>query len=89
MHQAPLTPFIHLLDDGFRLGGESDMSEINRDLLDLVKQTMCTRHQYPGGFTLYLGTMFSPINEHSCERQGFTHHLGTYAWGTGRQCRQK
>lgn len=63
-------------DDGFRLGGESDMSEISRDPLDLVKQTVGAHHQYPDGFMLYLGTMFSPIKDRDSEGQGFTHHLG-------------
>lgn len=63
-------------DDGFRLEGESDMAEISRDPLDLVEQTVGKHHQYPDGFMLYLGTMFSPIEDRDGEGQGFTHHLG-------------
>lgn len=63
-------------DDGFRLEGESDMTEISRDPLDLVEQTVGNHHQYPDGFMLYLGTMFSPIQDRDGEGQGFTHHQG-------------
>ncbi|MDW7747947.1 fumarylacetoacetate hydrolase family protein [Halomonas sp.] len=63
-------------DDDFRLEGESDMAEISRDPLDLVKQTVGPHHQYPDGFMLYLGTMFSPIKDRIGEGQGFTHHIG-------------
>lgn len=63
-------------DDGFLLQGESDMREISRDPLDLVHQTIGDHHQYPDGFMLFLGTMFSPIQDRDGEGQGFTHHLG-------------
>ncbi|GHE22904.1 fumarylacetoacetate hydrolase family protein [Halomonas urumqiensis] len=63
-------------DDGFLLQGESDMREISRDPLDLVHQTIGDHHQYPDGFMLFLGTMFSPIQDRDGEGQGFTHHMG-------------
>lgn len=63
-------------DDGFRLEGASDMREISRDPLDLVRQTIGDHHQYPDGFMLFLGTMFSPIQDRDGPGQGFTHHLG-------------
>lgn len=63
-------------DDEFQLQGESDMREISRDPLDLVSQTIGDHHQYPDGFMLFLGTMFSPIQDRDGEGQGFTHHLG-------------
>ncbi|MDN7131443.1 fumarylacetoacetate hydrolase family protein [Halomonas sp. MC140] len=63
-------------DDNFLLQGESDMREISRDPLDLVGQTIGEHHQYPDGFMLFLGTMFSPIQDRDGEGQGFTHHLG-------------
>ncbi len=63
-------------DDDFLLQGESDMREISRDPLDLVHQTIGAHHQYPDGFMLFLGTMFSPIQDRDGEGQGFTHHLG-------------
>lgn len=63
-------------DDDFLLQGESDMREISRDPLDLVRQTIGEHHQYPDGFMLFLGTMFSPIQDRDGKGQGFTHHLG-------------
>ncbi|HDZ47596.1 hypothetical protein LCGC14_0058950 [marine sediment metagenome] len=63
-------------DDNFLLQGESDMREISRDPLDLVSQTIGAHHQYPDGFMLFLGTMFSPIQDRDGKGQGFTHHLG-------------
>lgn len=63
-------------DDDFLLQGESDMREISRDPLDLVSQTIGAHHQYPDGFMLFLGTMFSPIQDRDGKGQGFTHHLG-------------
>ncbi|WP_110668025.1 fumarylacetoacetate hydrolase family protein [Salinicola halophilus] len=62
-------------DDDFVLEGESDMREISRDPLDLVHQTRGAHHQYPDGFMLFLGTMFSPIQDRDGEGQGFTHHI--------------
>ncbi|WP_423821104.1 aldehyde dehydrogenase family protein [Salinisphaera sp. SPP-AMP-43] len=63
-------------DDGFRLDAASDMREISRDPLDLVTQAHGAHHQYPDGFVLYLGTMFSPTADRDGEGQGFTHHVG-------------
>jgi len=63
-------------DDGFVLEGVSHMSEISRDPADLVSQTFGPHHQYPDGFVLFLGTMFSPIKDRDAPGAGFTHHLG-------------
>ena len=63
-------------DDGFVLEGVSHMSEISRDPADLVNQTYGPHHQYPDGFMLFLGTMFSPIKDRDAKGAGFTHHLG-------------
>lgn len=63
-------------NDGFELDGVSHMTEISRDPLDLVSQTFGAHHQYPDGFMLFLGTMFSPIKDRDTEGGGFTHHLG-------------
>jgi fumarylacetoacetate (FAA) hydrolase family protein len=63
-------------DDGFELDGVSHMTEISRDPADLVAQTCGTHHQYPDGFMLFLGTMFSPIKDRDAPGGGFTHHLG-------------
>jgi len=63
-------------DDGFQLAGTSRMREISRDPLDLVAQTWGKHHQYPDGFMLFLGTMFSPTKDRGAAGGGFTHHLG-------------
>ncbi len=62
--------------DGFTLTGRSSMSEISRDPVDLVSQTIGRHHQYPDGFMLYCGTMFAPVQDRDGPGQGFTHHIG-------------
>ena len=63
-------------EDGFRLEGVNHMAQISRDPLDLVAQTCGPHHQYPDGFMLFLGTMFSPIQDRGTPGSGFTHHMG-------------
>ncbi len=63
-------------EDGFALQGQSSMRQISRDPADLVAQTRGRHHQYPDGFVLYCGTMFSPVQDRDGPGQGFTHHLG-------------
>jgi fumarylacetoacetate (FAA) hydrolase family protein len=62
-------------DDGFSLTGESSMSLISRDPLELAGQTASSSHQYPDGFALYLGTMFAPIEDRDAPGGGFTHKV--------------
>ena len=62
--------------DGFELHGQSSMSMISRDPLDLVRQTYGDHHQYPDGFFLFLGTMFAPIQDRRAAGAGFTHEMG-------------
>ncbi len=62
--------------DGFRLRGASSMSQISRDPLDLVAQSMGRYHQYPDGMVLFLGTMFAPIEDRNEPGGGFTHKVG-------------
>nr|WP_258364174.1 fumarylacetoacetate hydrolase family protein [Halomonas sp. LBP4] len=76
VRQARVSLRIEGEDDGFVLDDSSDMRQISRDPLDLVHQTIGAHHQYPDGFMLFLGTMFSPIQDRDGEGQGFTHHLG-------------
>ena len=76
IRQAQVTMRIEGSDDGFVLEGRSDMREISRDPLDLVRQTCGSHHQYPDGFMLFLGTMFSPGEDRDLPGQGFTHHVG-------------
>jgi fumarylacetoacetate (FAA) hydrolase family protein len=63
-------------EDGFRLDGQSSMSQISRDPTELVGQTISKHHSYPDGFALFLGTMFAPIVDREVAGQGFTHKVG-------------
>ena len=63
-------------EEGFRLEGQSSMSQISRDPTELVGQTICKHHAYPDGFALFLGTMFAPIVDRGTPGQGFTHKDG-------------
>jgi fumarylacetoacetate (FAA) hydrolase family protein len=76
LRQAEVSMLIEGADDGFELEGRSRMREISRDPLDLVAQTCGAHHQYPDGFMLFLGTMFSPIKDRDLKGGGFTHHAG-------------
>ena len=76
VREAEVSLLIEGLDDGFVLEGASFMREISRDPLDLVRQTAGQYHQYPDGFMLFLGTMFSPVKDRGAPGGGFTHHLG-------------
>ena len=62
--------------EGFKLEGQSSMSQISRDPTELVGQTICKHHSYPDGFALFLGTMFAPIVDRDAPGQGFTHKIG-------------
>jgi fumarylacetoacetate (FAA) hydrolase family protein len=63
-------------EDGFRLEGQSSMSQISRDPTELVGQTIGKHHCYPDGFALFLGTMFAPIEDRGAPGKGFTHKNG-------------
>ncbi|ACC72828.1 fumarylacetoacetate hydrolase family protein [Paraburkholderia phymatum] len=76
VRRASVSLRVEGVDDGFLLEGVSHMSEISRDPADLVAQTCGKHHQYPDGFMLFLGTMFSPIKDRDAKGGGFTHHLG-------------
>ncbi|MGY0194112.1 fumarylacetoacetate hydrolase family protein [Leptothrix sp. BB-4] len=62
--------------DGFVLEGKSSMDQISRDPLELVGQARSRDHQYPDGFSLFLGTLFAPVADRDAPGQGFTHHPG-------------
>ena len=66
----------HRRPDGFSLAGVNLMSQISRDPLDLVRQTLGAHHQYPDGCMLFLGTMFSPTQDRHGPGSGFTHAMG-------------
>ncbi len=62
--------------EGYRLNGASVMSKISRDPADLVGQMINPVHQYPDGAVLFLGTLFTPIEDRDVPGQGFTHKIG-------------
>jgi len=62
--------------DSYYLEAQSHMSEISRDPEDMVKQVINSHHQYPDGLMLFLGTMFTPIDDRDEPGQGFTHKVG-------------
>jgi fumarylacetoacetate (FAA) hydrolase family protein len=62
--------------DGFDVEGRSQLAEISRDPLDLIKQTMNENHQYPDGVMLFLGTSFAPTHDRDAPGRGFTHKVG-------------
>ncbi|MFC0205698.1 fumarylacetoacetate hydrolase family protein [Novosphingobium soli] len=61
--------------EGYRLEGCSSMSQISRDPLELVRQTL-SEHDYPDGFALFLGTLFAPVQDRDEAGRGFTHKVG-------------
>jgi len=61
--------------DGFRLQGQSRMSEISRDPEELAAQAQ-SEHHYPDGFVLFLGTLFAPTKDRDEPGRGFTHKIG-------------
>ncbi|QBR00043.1 fumarylacetoacetate hydrolase family protein [Paraburkholderia pallida] len=76
VREASVSLHVAGADDGFVLDGVSHMREISRDPQQLVEQTCGAHHQYPDGFMLFLGTMFSPIQDRDAAGSGFTHHIG-------------
>ena len=62
--------------EGFVLHGASSLTQISRDPVDIVAQTINENHQYPDGFVLFLGTMFAPIQDRDAPGKGFTHKVG-------------
>jgi len=52
------------------------MSQISRDVTDLVAAMMGDTHQYPDGAVLFCGTMFAPTEDRGEPGQGFTHKRG-------------
>jgi fumarylacetoacetate (FAA) hydrolase family protein len=61
--------------DNFRLEGASSMSQISRDPEELLAQAM-SEHHFPDGFTLFLGTLFAPVQDRDEPGRGFTHKEG-------------
>lgn len=62
-------------EDGFVMTGISSMTQISRSPQELVNQTINKNHQYPDGFYLFLGTLFSPTQDRGLSGSGFTHKI--------------
>ena len=62
--------------DGFHVTHTTRVSEIGRDLADLAAQTLSRYHQYPDGLVLFIGTMFTPLDDRGAPGSGFTHKVG-------------
>jgi fumarylacetoacetate (FAA) hydrolase family protein len=62
--------------DGFRVTHTSHVGEISRDLADLAAQAIGRHHQYPDGLVLFIGTMFTPLDDRGAPGSGFTHKVG-------------
>lgn len=62
--------------EGYVLEAVSSMSEMSRDVLELVQHAHGRHHQYPDGFALFTGTMFAPVDDRDTPGLGFTHKEG-------------
>jgi len=62
--------------EGYQLSGESHLTNISRDPLDLASQAVNRTHQYPDGVMLFLGTQFAPTQHRGEKGKGVTHKLG-------------
>jgi fumarylacetoacetate (FAA) hydrolase family protein len=73
--QAEVSLLIEGADDGFVLEGASHARDQPRSAGSGASDGR-RHHQYPDGFMLFLGTMFSPVKDRGAQGGGFTHHLG-------------
>lgn len=62
--------------DGYTLNGVNSVDRISRPFEELIRATCGAHHQYPDGFALFTGTLFSPTDDRDVVGQGFTHKLG-------------
>jgi len=62
-------------EDGFALTATSEMAEISRTPMALIRQMM-GQHHYPDGAVLMLGTGFAPVQDRGAAGEGFTHARG-------------
>jgi fumarylacetoacetate (FAA) hydrolase family protein len=61
--------------DGFRIAHDTEVQTIGRDLADLAAQ-LTGMHHYPDGVVLFIGTMFTPLDDRGEKGSGFTHKVG-------------
>ena len=62
--------------DGFRITHTTHVGEISRDLAELAGQAIGRFHHYPDGLILFIGTMFTPLDDRGAPGSGFTHKVG-------------
>jgi len=62
--------------DGYRLEATNPMAAISRTPTELVSQVIGPHHQYPDGFVLYCGTLFTPTDDRDEAGRGFHHKVG-------------
>ncbi|WP_342746118.1 fumarylacetoacetate hydrolase family protein [Diaminobutyricimonas aerilata] len=62
--------------EGFTLRDSSSMSEMSRELEELVSHAWGSHHRYPDGFVLFTGTLFAPTQDRDEPGSGFTHRTG-------------
>ena len=62
--------------DGYSLQGQNSVARISRPFEELVAAARGAHHQYPDGFALFTGTLFSPTQDRSAKGLGFTHEPG-------------
>ena len=62
--------------EGFTLRDSSSMSEMSRELEELVSHAWGPHHRYPDGFVLFTGTLFAPTQDRDEPGSGFTHRTG-------------
>ena len=62
--------------DGFQIRHTTRVAEIGRDLKELAGQLHSRYHRYPDGVVLFIGTMFTPLEDRGTAGSGFTHKVG-------------
>ena len=62
--------------DGFQIRHTTRVAEIGRDLQELASQLHSPYHRYPDGVVLFIGTMFTPLDDRGTAGSGFTHKVG-------------
>lgn len=62
--------------EGYSLRGQNSVARISRPFEELVTAARGAHHQYPDGFALFTGTLFSPTQDRGAPGLGFTHKPG-------------
>jgi fumarylacetoacetate (FAA) hydrolase family protein len=62
--------------DGYCLAGHNSVARMSRPFEELLSAARGMHHQYPDGFALFTGTLFSPTQDRGVRGLGFTHEQG-------------